>query len=61
MNAVDWKPVEPKTDVDGNLPHVTHEGELNFAGAYFRVYQLSDGQRVLDADDVETFFSDGAA
>ena len=40
----------------GELPYATHEGVLHIAGSELRVYQLSDGQRVFDADDFARFF-----
>ena len=58
MDAVTWRPTPWGDDEPGGL-HATHEGVLSMPGAEFRCYQLSDGQRVLDADDVMRFFSGG--
>lgn len=55
--AVASEPPEGSSD----LPYVTHEGVLSIAGFDLRCYQLSDGQRVLDADDVRAFFGEGGA
>jgi len=41
-------PTEP---VDGK-PYATHKGTIELAGTTLTVYQLSDGQRVIDARDV---------
>lgn len=35
--------------------HATHEGALIIGGYSFKCYQLSDGQRVFDAESVEKF------
>ena len=32
--------------------YATHSGTLEIGAARFRVYQLNDGRRVFDADDV---------
>jgi len=59
LDAVSWRPVCYETDpseVSDGLPHVTHEGTLDFCGTKFRVYQLSSGDRVIDADDIKEFF-----
>lgn len=36
---------------DGIL-YATHEGQLEIFGSTIRCYQLNDGQRVFDADDL---------
>lgn len=58
FGAVEWTALPRDGDEpwDGVEPHATHEGTLTIAGFSFRVYQLSDGSRVLDADDVAAFF-----
>lgn len=51
-------PMEPLA-YDGAAPeglHATHVGVLAFYGFDLRVYQLSNGNRVIDADDVKAFF-----
>ena len=35
---------------------VTHAGVIVVGGHELRVYQLSDGRRVIDGDDLERFF-----
>jgi hypothetical protein len=37
--------------------YATHKGVLEIGAAKLRVYQLNDGQRVFDADDVGAFFT----
>ena len=52
----------PLTPVPGGfpgadgLPTVTHAGVFVVGGHGLKVYQLSDGRRVIDADDVHRFF-----
>lgn len=50
-------PVDDEPRADGLL-HATHEGVLEIGELTIRVWQLSDGQRVLDAGDVERFFGE---
>ena len=58
LNAVEWQKVEQSEyiGIADDLPWVTHSGILNIGSASFRCYQLSDGTRILDAEDVEEFF-----
>ena len=49
-------PPPPGGDGPGGLPYVTHAGTLRVAGHELRVYQLSDGRRVIDGADLERFF-----
>ena len=56
LDRVEWEEVWHPTPPKGPLPHVTHKGVLKIANLEFRCFVLSDGQRVLDADDVERQF-----
>ena len=50
-------------DYEGEMPeglHATHEGVIDLDLLSFKCYQLSDGQRVLAAEDVERFFGETA-
>ena len=38
---------------DSDLPHVTHSGVLKIADLELTVYQLSNGERVIEADGLE--------
>jgi hypothetical protein len=38
--------------------HATHEGDLVVGEKRLHCYQLSDGRRVVDADDVDRFFTE---
>jgi hypothetical protein len=43
-------------DIDTGIPYVTHEGVLQLAGCELRVFQLSNGKRVISAKDVHKMF-----
>ena len=53
-----WVPrVDPDPDPEGKLPHVTHDGTLRIGETELACYTLSDGRRIIDADDVHALFS----
>lgn len=54
MSRVKWQEVE-RPEASSGL-YSTHEGILEFAGHVFRCYRLNNGERVLDARDVEAYF-----
>jgi hypothetical protein len=54
LDRVDWQPVPQEIQRPIDMPHVTHEGILKIAGLTLRVYQLSDGQRVIDANEIRS-------
>ena len=58
LDQLEYASVEPREhpDMESKMPYVTHEGVLEIMEAKLRVYMLSDGQRVIDASDVESFF-----
>lgn len=39
------------------IPKVVSTGEINLGGFIMHVHQLDNGQRVIDVEDVEKFFS----
>jgi hypothetical protein len=53
---VAWEPTGLTEPEDDGIPVATHRGTLNLFDAHFRVYQLSDGRRIFDAEDVNAFF-----
>lgn len=61
MDALEWnaapddgtRAAESKAS---GLPYATHEAVLDLGGFEIKCYQLSDGQRILDAEDVREFF-----
>lgn len=60
LGKVAWKRIElPTPDTRptrSGLPVATHEGVLNLAGFPLRCYQLNNGMRVFDADDLQKLF-----
>lgn len=47
----------PTTPEVHDIPYATHSAELEMAGKRLRCYQLSNGMRIFDAEDVEAFFA----
>ena len=60
LDGVLWEQAGGPQEDSADLPWVTHQGVVDFAGVRLRCYQLSDGQRVFDADDIEAAFGFGA-
>ncbi len=56
MRNVEWVEVENKCE-KSDLPHVTHEGNVEIGVFAIRCYTLSDGTRILNAEDVESIFT----
>ena len=52
LDDVKWEPIVGSF-VDSSIPFATHQGLLKIGELQLKVYQLSDGQRVLDMADVE--------
>lgn len=57
LDAIEWKLVSSTLET-GGLPYVKHEGVLNLGGATLRVYQLSNGQRIISSEDLERLFEE---
>ena len=56
LGALEWREItmRPGNEED---PYTTHEALLEIEGlAFVRVYQLSDGTRVIDSDDLGNLF-----
>jgi hypothetical protein len=60
LDQLHWTAVKRPRDPRGTLPFATHESVLEIDGHKLRVYQLDNGQRVIDANDAVAFFM-GAA
>lgn len=59
LDAVAWTEVPaPEAPTDG-IPYATHAGILDLAGSRLRVYRLSDGRRIVHADDLQAFLGGG--
>lgn len=57
MNTVEWVECEGEIPCeDDGIPCATHKGTLKIGDIELDCYQLSDGQRVFDADSVMRFF-----
>jgi len=59
LDSLEWKPTGEPDQYEGDdaaLPYATHEGVLQIGNASLRCFQLSDGRRVFDLDDIEKFF-----
>ena len=62
LNGVVWKPIPwDESKSDNGTPRATHKGILTIGGYDLRCYQLDDGRRVIDSDDVLRFFGGIAA
>jgi hypothetical protein len=59
FDHVDWQPVNQNIQAKPNELYATHQGTLRVYDFTFRVYQLNDGTRVIDAQDIEKFISIG--
>jgi len=57
LERVEWTVESPQESSE--LPHVTHSGVLDIAGHRLRVYRISTGQAIIDADDFNAFFNAG--
>lgn len=44
-----------------DIPTAVSEGSFIVGGVTLRTYMLSDGRRIINADDVAELFSDGLA
>lgn len=60
LDAVEWTPIAGTRppDADG-LPVATHSGVLRVGDIDLRCYQLADGRRLFDADDIRRVFGLG--
>jgi hypothetical protein len=62
LDGLEWR--ELKGTPEGDLPYATHEGILAIGEYKMRVYQLNDGRRVINGEDIAGFFGffpEGAA
>lgn len=63
LDLVEWEVIERPADYIymPDIARATHKGVLTIGDFKFRCYQLSTGQRILNSEDVERFFSSGWA
>jgi hypothetical protein len=59
LDRVEWKPITFDVPVDpGNtLPVATHEGIMKIGAMELKVYQLSDGHRIVAEEDMNLLFA----
>ena len=54
MDGVDWEEVSDMTPgFHDGLPYVTHQGDLQIGEISLRCFQLNDGRRIFDTEDIE--------
>ncbi len=51
LEGVDWRPIEA-LNVVGTEVYATHQGFIQVGDSSLRVFKLSNGERVFDADDI---------
>lgn len=56
LDGLTWTALPPREVTDG-IPVATHEGVFVLGTFPLRVYRLSDGRRIIDADDLNAFFA----
>lgn len=57
LNKVQWTKVAvDKGNTGTGMPYVTHQGTLKLDDVELRCYQLNDGRRIFDAEDIERLF-----
>ena len=58
LDGIEWKPINPDGiyNLNGDLPVATHQGILHIEDIELRVYQLSDGRRVIEQQDMVNLF-----
>lgn len=57
LDSLTWEALPPPEDA--SVLHATHAGVLEIGDAALRVHVLSDGRRVIVAEDLEKFFGLG--
>ena len=57
LDSVKFTAVPPPPE-PGDLPFVTHEGELHIADHCLRCYRISDGRAIIHQDDFQAFFAE---
>jgi hypothetical protein len=57
LDDIDWQPIAGNDGYDDDIPCATHQGILHIGDLSLRVYQLSNGKRMIAEDDLIAFFS----
>jgi hypothetical protein len=58
LDGVEWKPINSECTESKGLPVVTHEGVLRIYGIELKVYQLNNGVRIIDKEDLNKLLGD---
>jgi hypothetical protein len=56
LDALEWSPLPVVGEMPEHDVYAEFEAVLVIAGMNIRVYHLTNGERVLHADDMELFF-----
>jgi hypothetical protein len=59
LSNVQWEIIDPPVQSERNdsVPHATHRGVVELGPFRLRVYQLSNGMRLIDAEDLAKLFA----
>jgi hypothetical protein len=58
LDRLQWEEIPfNHNNMDESIPYATHSGILKIAQFELKVFQLSNGKRVINADDLEAFFN----
>lgn len=55
-DAIEWTETPLPSGLESGEVYATHSGKLVIGSLALRVYQLSDGTRVIDGDDLHRAF-----
>jgi hypothetical protein len=53
LDTVEWQKLPPPDEANLDGTYATHQGTLTIGDTTLRCYVLSDGQRLIDAEDVQ--------
>lgn len=57
LDQAEWKEISgDRPERDDGLPWATHSGVLRIGSVPLRVYRLSNGKAIVDANDMAAFF-----
>jgi hypothetical protein len=60
LDGLNWQVLPPARDPLPGTLYATHQGVLKIGGAELKCYTLNNGQRVIDQESLEKFFSPDA-
>jgi len=56
LDQIGWTEIPSEGNAGSDLPFATHKGLWHLGEATLRVYQLNDGRRIIDCDDLDALF-----